>query len=180
VWSFLARGGVWAGWACRVYTRPAGYPTRVAAPLTTAGDGVWMQEPALAPKLAKIFKLENEYMLTALAEARSPPPKLDSDRCFSCHQPFSVFAKWRKHCAHCGHSFCQVRPFHVAGVRMWCVVAGEPSGPRQSLRIELMGGVEPTNAAAHCAPLARPLAYCDEKVANREIGVRHFVIENGY
>jgi hypothetical protein len=27
---------------------------------------------------------------------------------------------------------------------------------------------------------AEMLGYCDEKVANREIGVRHFVIGNGY
>jgi hypothetical protein len=71
-----------------------------------------VQEPALALKLAKIFKLETEYMLTALAEARTPPPKLDSDRCFSCHQPFSMFAKWRRHCVHCGHAFCQAHLRH--------------------------------------------------------------------
>jgi hypothetical protein len=36
------------------------------------------------------------------------------------------------------------------------------------------------HAAGRAEPGRRGAEYCDEKVANREIRVWHFVIENGY
>ena len=77
--------------------------------------------------------------------------------------------------AHCGgHAEAST----LSGPR-WCapsVACSSASNPRCTMR----GGGGVTTPGALTAAAASSSSYCDQKVANREIRVWHFVVENGY